>query len=407
MKFQVTMRDSEGKDTTSAMDVPNRFTVYEQVEKQGKTVVSITEAGGGGFTMPAWAKLTMTSGKIKIDELITFTKNLAAMLSAGLTLARALSVIERQATNKAVKKISQDLSESVKAGTPLHEALAAHPKIFPALYIAMTKAGEESGTLAGSLQVVAKQMERSHTLAKKIRGAMIYPGIIVFAIIVISILMLIFVVPTLASTFGQLGAKLPFATQMILNASNFITGDLPLFLVCVIIFIGGVYFFARSKAGGTTLMWAALHMPVVRTLVRETYSARAARSLASLLSSGVEMLTAITISRDIVGNPKFSVVLTEAEALVRKGEPLSKAFENHADLYPVFFADMVSVGEETGKVSDMLAQIAEYYEADVEEQTKDLSTIIEPVLMLLIGLVVGVFAVAMIAPIYSISSAIN
>jgi type IV pilus assembly protein PilC len=406
MKYRVTVRDADGKDETGVMDVENRFGVYEKVEKQGKTVVAIEEVSSG-FALPSWAKLQMTSDKVKMDERITFTKNLAAMLSAGLTLARALSVIERQATNKAVKNIALGLSDSVKAGTPLHDALKAYPKVFPPLYMAMTKAGEESGTLAESLRVVAKQMERSYTLSKKIKGAMIYPGIIVFAIIVISILMLIFVVPTLAATFAQLGTKLPLATQIILNVSNFITGNLALFILCLVVFFACVLYAGRSKPGQSALMWVGLHMPVIKTLIRETFSARAARSLASLLASGVEMLTAITITRDIVGNPRFSVALTDAEALVRKGEPLSKAFEDHADLYPVFFADMVAVGEETGKVSDMLAQVAEYYEEDVEEQTKDLSTIIEPILMLLIGAVVGVFAVAMIAPIYSISSAIN
>jgi type IV pilus assembly protein PilC len=406
MKFRVTVRDASGKEETSAMDAPNRFAIYERIEKEGKTVAAIEE-GGGGFELPAWAKLTLTSDKVKIEERITFTKNLAAMLSAGLTLSRALSVIDRQATNKGLKKVAEKLSDDVKGGSSFHDALAAYPKLFTPLYVAMVKAGEESGTLAQSLMTVAKQMDRSHTLAKKIRGAMIYPSIIIFAIVVIAILMLIYVVPTLASTFAQLGAQLPTATRIILETSNFITGNLLLFLAIVAVVIGVGAAFFRSAIGKAALMWSALRMPVIKTLVRETYSARAARSLSSLLSSGVEMLSAIAIARDIVGNPRFSAVLAEAETLVRKGEPLSAAFANHPDLYPVFVADMVSVGEETGKVSDMLGQVAEYYETDVEEQTKDLSTIIEPLLMLLIGAVVGVFALAMIAPIYSISSAIN
>jgi type IV pilus assembly protein PilC len=148
-------------------------------------------------------------------------------------------------------------------------------------------------------------------------------------------------------------------------------------------------------------------MPVVKTLVRETYSARATRSLASLISAGVDMLAAIGIAKEVVGNRTFGAVLDEAQARVRKGEPLSAAFNDHADLYPVFVGDMIAVGEETGNVAGMLGQVADYYETDVEEATKDLSTIIEPLLMLFIGVFVGIFAVSMIAPIYSISSAIN
>jgi type IV pilus assembly protein PilC len=167
-----------------------------------------------------------------------------------------------------------------------------------------------------------------------------------------------------------------------------------------------LYFIVRSKRGGAGLLYIGRHMPVVGDLIRETFSARAARTLSSLLSSGVEMLTAISIAAEVVGENVFGSVLAEAEELVRKGEPLSAAFSAHENLYPVFVSEMILVGEETGKVADMLSQVAEYYERDVEERTKDLSTIIEPILMLFIGLFVGVFAISMIAPIYSLSSKI-
>ena len=227
------------------------------------------------------------------------------------------------------------------------------------------------------------------------------------AIVVIGILMLIFVVPTLASTFKELGVPLPFATRAIVGASDFVTGHVILLALGILVVVAGIVSFARSRIGAAAFLWTALHLPVIKTLVRETYSARAARSLSSLLSSGVEMLSAIEIAKQVVGNGAFAEVLGEAAVRVRKGEQLSAAFVEHSKLYPVFVGDMIAVGEETGNVAQMLSQVAEYYEADVEEQTKDLSTVIEPFLMLIIGAVVGVFAVAMIAPIYSISSAIN
>lgn len=404
MKFTVMVRTADGKKEKRAIDAASRFEVYSAVESAGGVVESISE--GGGSMMPAWFNISIGGG-IKTEEKITFTKNLSAMLIAGLTLSRALSVIERQATKKALIQVSQDLSAAVKKGSSFHEALAAHPKVFSELYIAMTRAGEESGTLADSLKAVAQQMERSHTLAKKIKGAMIYPAIILFAIVVIGILMLIFVVPTLASTFKELGVPLPFATRAIVGASDFVTGHVILLALGILLVAAGVVSFARSKIGAAAFLWVALRLPVIKTLVRETYSARAARSLSSLLSSGVEMLSAIEIAKQVVGNGAFAEVLGEAAVRVRKGEQLSAAFVEHSKLYPVFVGDMIAVGEETGNVAQMLSQVAEYYEADVEEQTKDLSTVIEPFLMLIIGAVVGVFAVAMIAPIYSISSAIN
>jgi type IV pilus assembly protein PilC len=191
-----------------------------------------------------------------------------------------------------------------------------------------------------------------------------------------------------------------------LNSSNFMTKHFVVVLTTLILVVVGFTVFFRTKQGSSLVLFAALHMPIIGELVRETMSARAARTLASLLSSGVEMLTALTITQEVVGKNVFGDVVGEAEQRVRKGEALSAAFLDHPKLFPVFYSDMISVGEETGKVSEMLAQVAEYYEVDVEDRTKDLSTIIEPVLMLFIGLFVGVFAVSMIAPIYSLSSSV-
>lgn len=405
MKFSVTVKKEDGSEEKRVVEAPTRFAVYADVEKEGGVVVSLKE-GGGGFSTPKWLNVNLTSG-VKMEERIAFTKNLSAMLGAGLTLSRALSVIERQSANKSLKAIVTDLGGRVKKGDAFNEALAAHPKVFSKLYIAMTRAGEESGTLADSLKVVAKQMDRSFTLQKKIKGAMIYPCIILFAIVVIGVLMMIYVVPTLAATFKQMGAELPAATQAVISISDFMSSHVVTVFIILILSILAIIAFFRSKIGGTIVLAVALRIPVIGTLVRETYSARAARSLSSLLSSGVEMLNAIDITKEIVGDNRFGKVVEEAGVRVKKGEALSASFIEHEKLYPVFIGEMITVGEETGQVAGMLAQVAEYYENDVEEGTKDLSTIIEPMLMLLIGAFVGVFAVSMIAPIYSLSSQIG
>jgi len=404
MKFKVTFRKEDGTSDTRTVEAANRFSVYSDAEKAGESVTALEEIAGGSFV----SKLNFTFGTgIKTDEQITFTKNMGAMLTAGLTLSRALSVMERQSSNKQLKKIVLALEAEVKAGNAFHEALAEHPKVFSKLYIAMAKAGEESGTLASSLAIVARQMERNNTLVKKVRGAMIYPGVILSAIVVIGILMMVFVVPTLASTFISLGVKLPLTTQIILAVSNFMVAHFILVIIGILIFIALMVLAARSQTGRVIVVKLALHAPVVGELMKETYAARAARTLSSLLASGVEMLTALSISAEVVGNPTFADIIKDAEERVRKGDQLSAAFIEHPKLYPILFSDMIAVGEETGKVADMLTQVAEYYENDVEERTKDLSTIIEPVLMLIIGLAVGVFAISMIGPIYSLTSQIG
>jgi len=404
MKFRATIRKEGIPDETRIIEANSRFAVYELVQKEEGTVVELHE-GEGGFKLPAWFSITIGTG-VKRVEIIHTAKNLSAMLGAGLSLSRALSVIERQSSNKSLKKITTGLSDSIKKGSSFHEALAQYSMVFSELFVAMTRAGEESGSLSDSLSVVALQMERSEELSRKIKGAMIYPSIVITAIIIVGILMLMYVVPTLTSTFESLGVQVPLATRVIVAISNFMVAHSLIVLGIIVFLVFGGITFVRSKVGGSIVLAGALYLPVVGELVRETYAARASRTLSSLLSSGVPILNALSITKEVVHAGVFAKVVEEAEARVKKGELLSASFAENEHLYPILMSEMLLVGEETGKVAEMLKQIAEFYEVDVAEKTKDLSTIIEPVLMLLIGAVVGVFAVSMIAPIYSLSSAI-
>ncbi|NNM83605.1 type II secretion system F family protein [Candidatus Parcubacteria bacterium] len=403
MKYNVTIRKEDATDQTVVIEAPSRFAVYDQVQKEGGVVIKLSEKEKG-LTLPSWLFISFGSG-VKRIEIVHMAKNLSAMITAGLSLARALSIIERQSGNKRLKTIVTGLSEAIKRGSSFHEALAAYPNVFSELFIAMARAGEESGSLAESLSIVGLQMERSEELVRKIKGAMIYPAIVMTAILIVGVLMLIYVVPTLTSTFQSLGVKLPLATQIIVDLSNFMVANVVLVLVLIVAVVAGGISFVRSKTGSALVLMASLYMPVINEIVRETYAARASRTLSSLLSSGVPVLEALSITKEVVHAGAFARVVGEAEIRVQKGEPLSAAFAKNTHLYPILMSDMLSVGEETGKDAEMLKQIAEFYENDVAEKTKDLSTIIEPVLMLIIGTVVGIFAVSMIGPIYSLSSA--
>ncbi len=403
MKFSVVIRKEGTADETRTIEAPSRFAAYEQVQKEGGTVVGLTESRKS-FSLPAWCSITIGSG-VKRSEIVRMTKNLSAMLSAGLSLSRALSVIERQSGNKRFKTVAAGLSESIRKGSSFHEALASYPKVFSGLFVAMARAGEESGSLASALSVVGLQMEHSEELAKKIKGAMIYPAIVISAIFIVAVLMLIYVVPILTSTFNELGVQVPLTTRIISAMSNFLVNNLPLVIGAIVVLVAGGIAFFRSKIGNAFTLFCALHLPVINELVRETYAARAARTLSSLLSSGVPVLEALSITEEVVGANVFAKVVAEAEVRVKKGEPLSASFAGHTNLYPILMSEMLAVGEETGEVAPMLKQIAEVYEGDVAEKTKDLSSVIEPVLILIIGTFVGIFAVSMIAPIYSLSSA--
>ncbi|MCX6786413.1 MAG: type II secretion system F family protein [Candidatus Kaiserbacteria bacterium] len=405
MKFRVTIKKEGTPDEVRIMEAPTRFDVYDQIKNEEGFVTSISEQHGHIFSTLSRFNISIGTG-IKRREIIRTATNLSAMLSAGLSISRALSVIERQSSNKRLKAIATGIAESVKKGSSFHEALAEYPHVFPQIFVAMVRAGEESGSLADSLTVVALQMERSEELVRKIKGAMIYPAIIVSVVVTIGVLMLIFVVPTLTSTFTSLGVQVPLATRVIVALSNFMVANVSLVLVIIAVVVIGGIVFLRSRIGSTIMLAFALHLPVVGELVRETYTARAARTLSSLLAAGVPVLDALSITKEVVHAKVYSEVVGEAETRVKKGELLSSSFSEHTNLYPILMSDMLAVGEETGKVAEMLKQIAEFYEGDVALKTKDLSTIIEPALMIFIGIFVGIFAVAMIAPIYQLSSAI-
>lgn len=400
-KFTYTAQKNDGTEYSGVVEGDSKADVYAHVGAEGGTVLSIKMKGGGLLN-----KLRSFIGAVKVEEKIVFTKTLSAMLKAGLSVTRALSVLERQSKNPLMKEVIAEVTDDVSKGLGLHEAMAKHPKIFSKLFVSMVKAGEESGTLHESLTVIGKQMERSHTLVKKVKSAMIYPSIILIAIVIITILMLLFVVPTLTSTFEELGVELPAATQAIVNASAFLQNQFLLVVLMFVAFAAAVYYALKSERGSKIFGAVTLRLPVVGSIVKETYTARTARTLASLLSSGVEMLHALEIAEEVIGHPSYKKVFTEAHDNVKKGDALSKSFEAHTELYPVLMGDMVAVGEETGAVSGMLLEVAEFYETEVEQKTKDLSTIVEPILMIVIAGVVGVFALAMIAPIYSITESI-
>lgn len=298
--------------------------------------------------------------------------------------------------------ISQ-VSSDVRRGETLHAALAKFPRVFPKLFVAMVRAGEEGGDLSSSLSVTSDQMERMYELKKKIRGALIYPCIILIAIFGIGILMMIEVVPTLAQTFNEMHATLPASTQIVIGISDFLVQYT---VVAIGGIVGGVvliYFLAHTPLGKRGLDFFFVHLPLIGTMVREVNAARTARTLASLLSSGVDVITSLEIASEVVQNSYFQAVIKDASVAVGAGQPLSAAFMRREDLYPAFVGEMMAVGEETGQVAEMLKRLAVFYEEEVDRKTKDMSTIIEPFLMLFIGGAVGFFAVSMITPIYQLS----
>ena len=334
-----------------------------------------------------------------------FARNLSKMLDAGLPITRGLSIMERQAKGT-LKTVLIALNEALSKGTTLSDAMREYPSVFSTLFISMVRAGEESGNLSFALQNVSLQMDKSYQLMKKIRGAMMYPAVIFCLMAVIGVLMMVYMVPTLTATFVGLGVQLPLATRMIIAVSNFLQNYFSLVIIGSFLFVIGAVVYFRTKQGQRILDWAFLHIPIINNIDKQINSARTARTLSSLLSSGVDVVLSISVTRDVIQNSYYKEVLDEVQTKIQKGEQMSVIFNGHNDLYPIFVGEMVSVGEETGKISEMLLSVAVFYEDEVDQTTKNMSSVIEPLLMIFIGIAVGFFALAMLGPTYSLADAL-
>jgi len=399
--FKFKAEKSSGEVYEGTRAAPDKFTLYQDMKREGEVVVYAEEIKEKRPLLKLSFLKGFLSG-VSMRNRIQLARNLGNMLSAGLSLGRALSVIERQTTKKGLKTVVQHISSEINRGQSLSEALKQYPAVFSTLFVSMVRAGEESGSLPQSLKTVADQMNSTYLLQKKIRGAMIYPAIIMCVIVLIAILMLIYVVPTLTSVFSELEVDLPWNTQLIITTSAFFRNH-TVFALSVIVGLILLLLWARKTDKGKRIIdTTLLHLPVIKNIVRESNSARTGRTLSSLLGSGVEVVQSLEITVDVVQNVHFKEVLSEACDRIKKGEPLSAVFAEHTKLYPVFVGEMVSIGEETGKLGEMLSNIADYYEEEVSQKTKDLSVIVEPVLMIIVGAAVGFFAISMLSPMYSL-----
>src|SRR3990167_639192 len=293
-KFNYTAEKSGGEIYTGVTEARDRFELYAVVRREGGKIISFAEEGSNSWlNLNRWNALFST---VKEYDKILLARNLGAMLTAGLALARALAVLERQTKNPKLKGVITQLSSDVRRGDSLHDALAKSPRVFSRLFVAMVRAGEEGGSLPDSLSVVSDQMERMYQLKKKVRGALIYPAIIVIAIIGIGILMMIYVVPTLAQTFEEMNAELPASTQFVIAISNFLVEYTVLAVGGGIAFLAILYAAMRTPAGRRGADLVFIRMPLIGAMVREVNAARTSRTLASLLSSGVDVLSSLEIT---------------------------------------------------------------------------------------------------------------
>lgn len=344
--------------------------------------------------------------KVKGSDVVLFTRQLSSMIVTGLTLLESLNILKQQTNNPAMSAVIDDLIADVSEGSPFSQALSKHPAVFTEVYIALIKAAETGGLLDKVLTRLADNLERSEDLKKQIRSALFYPLIIVIGMIGVIVVMNIFVIPQLGSLYDSLNLELPATTKVVLAMSSIFTTFFPLVIIGA---VGGFFMFRRfhkTESGIKFVDRVKIRVPVIGKIIELAIIDEIARTLSLLITSGASIIEALNVTARVAGNYYYRHAITASSLLVEKGVPLSTALENQKLFEPIV-VQMVKVGESTGKMDESLLKLAEYFERDMNLKIKTLTTSIEPILIVTLGVSVGFLIFAVITPIYSLITQIQ
>lgn len=402
-KFTYTAIQADGTRTSGTVAAASALVAGHDLKQQGLTPVELKEVREGGSGLDFLQGLR----GVPLSEKLTFVENLELMLKSGIPVSRSIQILSKQTHNGRFAKILNALEQQVQNGQQLHEAMAAYPNVFSGIFVSMIKVGEMSGNLETSLKQLAIQLEREADLRSRVRGAMIYPSVIVVAMVIIAVVMATFVLPKLTSVFKEMGGQLPFATRIVVGASDFMSGNIPLVFIGLAVLGGLVFAGLRSKLGKEIIFRASVYTPGISPLVVKINLARFTRVLSSLLKSGIPIVEALHVAAESIPNTLYKEALAQAAERVKVGKVLTEVLASHERLFPFLVVQMLQVGEETGNLEEILEQIATHFEAQVDATLKNMSSIIEPILLLVIGGVVGALAYALIIPIYNIGNNIQ
>ncbi len=400
--FSYTAASKEGKQQTGTIEAANFIMAGHLLKEQGLVPMDLTEKNTFD-----WKIYFQKFSSISLKEKIAFIQNLHLLLKSGVSAPRAMRIISKQTSNFKFRGIVESMAGSVESGKALHEAMGAYPKIFSHIFISMIEVGELSGNLEKSLEYLRIQLQREADLRSKTKGAMIYPAVIVSAMIVIGALLGIFVLPKLTATFKEFGGELPFLTRVVVIISDFMANNAVLVLGMMVAVVVAIVVGLKTASGKRFMDFVLLHFPMIAPIVKKINIARFSRILGSLMKSGISVVQGLQVTSEALGNCYYQDVMREAANSVKLGKPLTEALSSNQKLFPFIVTQMLAIGEETGNLEQILDQLAEHNELEIDDTMKNLSSIIEPLLLLVIGAVVGFLALALIMPIYNISQSIS
>lgn len=405
-RYKYTATSDTNKTTSGTLDAVDETAVIEALKRQHLRPLSVTlDNGKKGFSLDSFT----SSKKVKSDDLVIFTRQLSAMVSAGVPLLRSLTSLEQHSESPALKNILVTVIKDVEGGSSLGDALAKHPGTFSDVYINMVRAGETAGILDEILKRLALQQEKNATIRKKVKGAMTYPMVLLVITVLAFFGLMLFVIPQIGKILLDLGgpdAELPLITQIMLGISGFM---ISYWYIVLPAFGGGVYAllrYIRTPSGKRQFHRLSLKTPAVKGIISKVVIARFARTFSSLNGAGVSIIETLTVTAHALGNTVYEEALLEAVDKVKNGEQLSHVLES-GGLFPAIVSQMLAVGEETGQTDVVLIKVADFYEEEVDTAINSISSIIEPVMIVIMGSVVGLVAASVMGPIASLAQNIQ
>ena len=403
MQFQYKARSSEGESQEGIVDAASLDLAVGSLQKRNLLILSIEPTGGaagGGFFSGFFE-----FGRVPVKDVVVLTRQLSTLFEAKVPVVEAFKILIGETENRTLKRHVSELLDDIQGGLPISQAMARHPEIFSRFYVAMMRSGEESGKLEDIFKFLADYLERSYELGRKARNALIYPAFVLSAFLIVMTLMLVFVIPALSAILLESGQDIPFYTRIIIAFSNFLRNFGIVFLL--LLAVAGVVLvrYARTGSGRVYFSRALLSIPIFGGLYKKIYLARIADNLHTLLSGGITVVRALEITSEVVENEVYRRILLDSMEAVKAGSMISETFSKYEDIPPLL-SQMIRIGEETGKLDYILKSVAGVYRRDVDNFIDNLVSLIEPILILVLGLGVGILVAAVLIPIYNISSAL-
>ena len=397
--FHYNSIDATGRKTKGTVEAANESAAMHMLKQRGEVPLELTAAGQG---LNRELKIPGLGNRTKLKDLAVFGRQFATMTSSGMSLLRSLAILEEQTSSAALKKAVGEVRTDVAGGVSLSASLAKHEKVFPRLMVAMIRAGEAGGMIDSALLQIAESLEKDTALRGKIKSALTYPAIVLGFTFVLIAGVLIFIVPIFESMFKNLGGELPAITQFLVDASHNMWWIGPLFLL---ITVGGTTVFKRRLRESAELRLAfdrfKLRMPVFGPLVRKLAMSRFSRNLGLLLNVGVPVMQALSVVGETTGNEVINAAMRDVQSAVRDGQPMSSALRHHK-IFPEMVTQMIEVGEESGQISQMLDKVADFYDREVDSAAESLTASIEPIMVLVMGAVVGGMVICLYLPMFTI-----